>query len=214
MGNADLATHILFSGQLAAGKDTAADHLHARLGPPWERAALADAVKDIYASAFGVTREFIEAWKRNPEPPPGMEMNVRKGLQFIGDGFRTIKSTCWMDIAFQRPNRIFSDGRYVNEARAVKRRNGYSVLVYRPGFMNDDPNQSEAQIRPVVEWCVQTGQNGPINFDVELNSYLRCGVTEDIVANYDYFLYNSGTVEQLHASIDANLLPVVRRKFL
>ena len=98
--------------QLANGKDTLCDYLADALPKEktWERGAFANAVKDTYCNAFGVSREFIENWKRNPEPPPGMLMNVRKGLQFIGDGFRQIVPSIWIDIALRSKDNLIISG--------------------------------------------------------------------------------------------------------
>src|SRR4051812_9353848 len=100
---------IALAGQLCVGKDEVADYLVQRLNGRydrddpaervrrafpdrrrWERASFAGAVKKVFCDAFGVDLAFIEAWKRNPAPPPGMLMPVRQALQFIGDGFRQI----------------------------------------------------------------------------------------------------------------------------
>src|SRR3990167_3977741 len=97
---------ISIFGQLSSGKDCLADYLVNRLNErqmigEFSRSAFANAVKKVYQDAFGVDRDFVEKWKRIPEPPPGMNINVRKGLQFIGDGFRRIKSDIWIEIALR-----------------------------------------------------------------------------------------------------------------
>lgn len=209
---------IGIASQLAMGKDVLADYLVQKLNEngSWNRAAFARTVKDIFCSSFGVTHEFIEEWKRNPEPPPGFLQNVRKSLQFIGDGFRKIKDGIWIDIALrdESKNLIFSDSRYINEARAVRKKGGIMIVVYRPGFFNDDPNPSESQIRPVIEWCLETKQkDGPINFDVDLEAYQKTGLTEEIVSNYDLFIANDGSVEDFHVKVDKFLVPWIRAKF-
>ena len=211
------------AAQLANGKDALCDYLVERLNqkceerdrvwghvPRWQRSAFADAVKEVFESAFGVDREFTEQWKRNPEPPPGMLQTVRKSLQFIGDGFRQIKDDIWIDIALQDESKklVISDSRYINEAKAVKAKGGIMIILYRPGFLNDDPNPSEAQIRPIVDWCVANISEGPITDAIR--SIPGC---PDALQYYDYFLVNEGSLEDLYAKADRLLIPFIEEKY-
>lgn len=213
------------AAQLANGKDVLCDYLVGKLNDrllgngnwnflpqnqreiqPWKRGAFANAVKEVYETSFGVNREFTEAWKRNPEPPPGMLMNVRKSLQFIGDGFRQIKSDIWIDIALRDENKklIISDSRYINEAKAVKAKGGLMIILYRPGFLNDDPNPSESQLRPLVEWCINNLDEGPIR-----NRKFMPKDMPEILSYYDYFLVNDGSIDDLYNKIDNKLIPFI-----
>ncbi len=204
--------HIVFSGQLANGKDVVADIVQeifnglADRPNQWKRSAFAGAVKDIYCHAFGKDRAFIEEWKRNPSPPPGFDSNVRKALQFIGDGFRTIQRDVWINIALREPFLILSDGRYINEAKAAKALGGVNVLVWRPGFENNDPNLSEAQILPIVKWCLDTNQDGVIRYDVDVPPVVG-------VENYDYFFRNDVSLEQLRGKVERELIPFLRHRY-
>ena len=91
--------YVGIAGQKQNGKDTVADYVQDQLAQDdefvfkFERAAFAANVKRVFVETFDVTYEFIEKWKTIPEPPPGFDMSVREGLQFIGDGFRKIKSS-------------------------------------------------------------------------------------------------------------------------
>lgn len=159
---------ISCAGQMGMGKDTLCDYLVDLLNEngniPWQRAAFADAVKNTFCTAFNVTREFIENWKRSPEAPPGFKMPIRKGLQNIGDGFRQIVDDIWIQIALRTDkNIIISDGRYINEAKAVSEKNGLNILVYRDGFLNDDPNPSESQLKPILEYARDHLRDGVID---------------------------------------------------
>jgi len=222
--------HIVFSGQLANGKDVLADMVaqdfNGNLDPNsrgyWHRTAFAGAVKDIYCNAFGVDRDFVEKWKRHPEPPPGFLQTVRKSLQFIGDGFRQIQGDVWINIALRDPrNVVISDGRYINEARAAHKLGGVNVLVWRPGFENNDPNLSEAQILPIIKWCLATNQNGPIThpamlgsimYDVE-PSFVKTVEPVEGIENYDYFFRNDVEMEQLRDKVKAELIPFLRDRY-
>ena len=166
---------VCCAGQKQNGKDTIADYLlpYMKSWYPktdtgedevWERGAFANAVKRIFCDAFGVDFDFIEEWKQKDEAPPGFDMNVRKSLQFIGDGFREIRGNIWIELAFrkQKVSTILSDGRYVNELKMTNYLGGLNLLTYRTGWLNNDKNESEAQMRPLVQWFDSTGMEGYI----------------------------------------------------
>lgn len=200
-------------GQAQMGKDTLADYLATKLnelpveplaylpaetGPEWKRVSLAGSVKKIYCDAFGVDLDFIEKWKTVPENPPGLELPVRAGLQFIGDGFRKIKGSIWIDKLFQNittPGAICSDGRYINELVASKAHGGFNILVVRPDKLSNDPNGSEAQIKPLLDWALNTTLEKP-----EAMQYI------------DAIIMNNGTKEELYKQVDA-LIPTILEYF-
>ena len=204
---------IATAAQLNSGKDVFSDHLakvlNAQKNDVWVRGAFANAVKDTFCSSFGVDRDFIEKWKRVPEPPPGMKMPIRQSLQFIGDGFRQIVPDIWIDIALRGDhNMILSDSRYVNEAKAVKKKNGFVFLMYRPGYLNNDPNPSEAQIKPLVEFCVKNLREGFIPKYDKSKSLFGHDIPEDL-QYYDYFLVNNGSIEDLHRKTEEVIAPAL-----
>jgi hypothetical protein len=219
------------AGQCQMGKDTLADRLAERLnaGPAgwrresldWERKAFAYAVKKVFMDTFGVDMDFIEKWKVIPTPPPGFGMTVRQALQFIGDGFRQIKGTIWLDIAFRDKATpvVLSDVRYVNEFVRVKAEGGFNALVGRPDRLNDDPNGSEAQIRPYIQWCLDTFDPAVkvVDFSqVPWDDIRRSagGGTIDApppnIEKFDVFVRNDGTKDELYEVIDASVVPIVR----
>lgn len=204
------------AGQMSSGKDTLCDYLCIKLnelGDNWQRTAFAYNVKRVYRETFDRTAEFIEQWKNVPEPPPGFTMNVRKSLQFIGDGFRTIQPTIWLDLVFRDKTRsvIISDCRYVNEFTRVKEEGGLAILIGRSGMMNDDPNGSEAQIRPYVEWALKTFPvDQPfINLhEVDPEILATCPVD---ISKFDLFVRNDGTVAQLYDIVDNYIVDYVKQ---
>ena len=216
---------VAFGGQLACGKDTVADYLAKVLNREipnkpvpfqdavsdiWERVALASAVKKVFMDTFHVDMEFIEKWKRIDEAPPGFLKPVRQCLQFIGDGFRGIQDQIWIDLAFrEEKNRIVSDMRYLNEIIKVKGIGGVTVLIWRPGFENNDPNGSEAQIRPLVDFFAELGCEGLVNPAIRA---ARCELPEcaDLI---DVFLINEGTVEDLYTKVDNLIAPWVNHVY-
>jgi hypothetical protein len=132
------------AGQIASGKDELSNYLVAKFnndnfpGPLWHRVAFATGLKTVMADAFGVSFSFMEEWKRKDEIPPDYEMTVRASLQLIGEFFRKIKPTVWIDLALKgNSNKVISDCRYINEAKEIKKRGGINVLLYRPGFENN-----------------------------------------------------------------------------
>jgi hypothetical protein len=183
-------------GQRDNGKDVVSDYLGDKI-ESWKRSAFANPVKDIFCDAFGVDRKFIEQWKRNPEPPPGFQKSVRECLQYIGDGFRNMKEDVWHERGLRDKNLIISDGRYINEAMASNEKDGFNIVVYRPGYLNNDESRSESEIRSVVEWCLNNIQEGFIPEDD----------SQEFTKSFHYFLINDGSLEDLYKKIDEKLLP-------
>ena len=213
---------IAFAAQMRNGKDTAADYLAKKLnssitvhrnnmGYPvipllWERQSFANAVKNVFETSFDVDREFVEEWKSKPTSPDDFEMPIRQALQFIGDGFRKIKSNIWIDIALRSETpKILSDARYINELKTVYQKGGINVLLWRPGFENNDPCASEAEVMPIVNWASKTQKEGRI---VHALGDMPQG------AQYiHYFLKNDGDVDDLLKKVDEYLLPAVRKRW-
>ena len=187
-----------FAGQMQNGKDTAADYMFEKMKskskwPDVERASFADNVKRIFCETFNVERSFVEEWKTKSEVPEGFDSPVRQGLQQIGDGFRKIQGSIWIELAFRNRVRsaIFSDVRYINELKKIKEVGGTTVLVWRPGHENDDSNGSEAQIKPLVDWF----------------ALLPCSSRQHLpppegVEHVDHFLVNDGSIEDLYSKVD------------
>lgn len=226
---------IGISGQMLFGKDLIADSLCQKLneaggnwisnslddlGVKWQRAALAYNVKKVFMDTFDVTFDFIEKWKVIPEAPPGFDMPIRQALQFIGDGFRKIKSTIWLDLAFRDKNtpKIISDVRYINEFRRVKKEGGLNILVGRTEKINNDPNGSESQIKPYVEWALKYLKDcesiEPQLFKLATVEAMGGGVQVAPPENmdcFDIFVQNDGTKEELLDKIEKILVPFVNK---
>ena len=203
---------ICFSGQIAAAKDTAADHLAERLNAIagckdtfdsheryadicWHRSAFGNAVKDTYMDTFGVDRAFVEKWKRKEAAPPGFLKNVRSSLQWIGDGFRQINPNIWVDVLFHKyhgKNVIISDGRYLSEVEAVTKRGGINVVLWRPHYENNDPHPSESQLKAEID-KLKGRESGAIDDSI-----------------FDYFIVNDGSIKDLYKKVD-DLIPFVEK---
>jgi hypothetical protein len=208
---------ICFSGQRFNGKDAAADHLAFRLNNEFvdrgdedtkgvkcefHRIAFGDAVKRTYMNAFDVDLNFVEKWKPIDDPPYGFEKNIREALMFIGDGFRQINPSVWVDYLFRLlkdKNAIISDGRYNSEVEAVSKRKGVNIAIWRPGFENEIDHPSEAELKPEIKKLIRyQGETGPIEME----------------SPFDYFLVNEGTLIKLNSTIDGLLLPYLKENYL
>lgn len=211
---------IGIGGQLGSGKDTLADYLAKKLNERqcndnvklWNRIGFAHAVKKVFMDTFDVSWDFIEEWKRKSDPPPGFDLPIRQCLQFIGDGFRKMKSNIWIEVGLRtNKNIIISDVRYINEAKAIKEKGGLAVLVWRKGWENNDPNPSEAQIKPTVDWFVKSGFEG----DVRRVAHEICPDENGRAypSFFDFFFRNEGTVEDLYQKVDEILVPAIEEHY-
>lgn len=188
---------IAVAGQLANGKDVAADYIvrvlnkHKRTNQ-WRRTAFAAKIKEIFADTFGVKLSWIEKYKRVPQAPNGFLKPIRQCLIDIGDGFRQMRSDVWIRAALNRKGQfVISDGRYPNELEAVKSRGGINILLYRPGHRNNIDNASEQALVPHAEKFLKAKIDG---------------ATGDPLI--DYFVINdSPTVDGLYAKLDKLVLP-------
>jgi hypothetical protein len=192
------------------GKDLLSDYLKDRLNEregheTWVRSAFAKAVKDIFCKTFGKDVEYLEKWKVSPDVPPDLDMTVRKALQFIGDGFRQIKGSIWIDLVFRdsQKNKILADGRYLNELKAVKEHGGFNILIVRPDKLNNDPNGSEAQVKPLVEYAMSI-------HNMKIWKYITPPYGMEYI---DHIVYNDGTIEDLYYHIDNELVPRIEEFF-
>lgn len=209
---------IGMASQAQHGKDTLADYLRDALNKQvgyekWYRSALAKNVKKIFKDVFAKDDAYVEKHKVLLEAPGDLDMPVRGALQFIGDGFRKIKGTIWLDLMRRQleetgnPATIISDVRYINELRWIKNLGGINILVARPDKLNNDPNGSEAQIRPLVEWAIKGGE--------DLNMHIvKCIVGPVEAANLlDYVIINNGSMQDLYGKADRLLIPFINETF-
>lgn len=200
---------IGIAGQMRNGKDTVVDRLMPQLydhfNEIWIQRAWADGLKQVLYNAFGLSKEYAEHWKKNPEPPPGFKMAIRPALQFIGDGFREIKEDVWIQWTLQQriggDGMVVSDGRYVNELTAIPDNGGFNVLVIRPDFINDDPHPSESQLAPIVKYFAEKPDGVTKKW---LNSGGPPGANK-----IDFILRNDGNEEDLCKKVDELLIPYI-----
>lgn len=209
--------YIGVASQMFGGKDTLADYIQQRLNerieqrsdgsPLWRRSAFARAVKDIYCQVFDKDMAFVEEWKPQAVAPPGLDMTVRKSLQFIGDGFRQIKGSIWIDLMFRgnQGYKIISDVRYINELRAIKEHGGLNILIVRPDKINNDPNGSEAQMKPLLEYALAHREANELG--------LWPPSPPPGMETIDLVVFNDGTIEDLHRHAEEVVIPAIERFF-
>lgn len=161
--------------------------------PLWTRIAFADGIKKLMADIFELDVDFIEIWKRKEEPPPDYLMTIRQALQFIGDGFRKIKSSVWIDLTLKYDTpKIISDVRYINEFKAIKDKGGINILLYRPGFENYVNHPSESQLRYLI------------------HSLGDMTDRKDVGDLIDLIVINDGTLVDLYKKIDTVVIPYIK----
>lgn len=203
--------HVIgVAGQAQMGKDTMADHLRTILNDRrcenyWQRTAFAKSVKQIFMDTFNKDAYYVEKWKVRQDVPPDLDQTVRKALQFIGDGFRQIKASIWIDLMFRDKTfpKIISDARYVNELRAIRKHGGYVVLVVNPAKVNDDPNGSEAQMKLFAEHALKVYKGYNMRqFQASAKECVYVGQPPDGWNFVDYVIINDDTIEDFHDRIE------------
>lgn len=189
---------IAVAGQMRNGKNEIGEYICRKM--KFSPASFASPVKKIFCDAFNVDMEFVEKWKIEKDPPPGFKKNVRQALQFIGDGFRQILPDVWIDYAIRsNPDySVYMDCRYFNEMTKIQQKGGVNVLVWRPGFENDDPNPSESQIKPLVDYYSSK------NIEGNVRRLHKNAPTE--ASLIDFFIINNGDLEDLYAKVDKHII--------
>ncbi len=153
------------------------------------------------------------------EVPPDLDVAMRQALIRIGDGFRQIKSTIWIDLlakSLEMPT-VITDTRYVNELKWVCESGGYNILVVRPGYLNDEPNDSEAMMRLLADYASK---------HISSSASMKCqfvSLAEWTPPNsqqppgWEYLhavIYNDGNLDDVTRCVCEQLGPDVRYHFL
>jgi hypothetical protein len=208
---------------MRSGKDVVADYLVEKsdewFSEKWGKRGWAEGLKTVVSECFGLSRDEIEKLKTDPNPPPGYIKNIRQALQLVGDDFRQIKASVWIDwtLARSKTPTVIPDGRYVNELKAVREQGGINVLVIRPGFENSEPHPSEAMLRPIIDFynAIHGGMiEGRVgDFDHVREGAGAEGITIPPGAEYiDFVIRNDKTVLELQQKVEEWLVPFMKNR--
>lgn len=183
--------YIALAGQMHNGKTTVARWLAEHFSLPL--GAFADTVKETLSQLTGVPLAQMESYKNSPELLPGWVATVRQSYQMLGDGMKHIKPTVWIDKQLAKGPQVIHDLRYRDEATICHERGFYNVLVFRPGFDNDDPHPSEFQIGEIrKEILTKQNYTGPIDHPL-----------------FHFLLVNQGNLDALQHDVRTILIPAI-----
>lgn len=139
---------IGISGLKGSGKDTIADYLFNSYD--YTKWSFADPIKEMMLIAFPKLNPkylYGNSEFRNKEIAPGI--TIRKALQTLGTdwGRNMMYEDIWVDNLFDEydsnRNLVISDLRFVNEARAIKKRGGKIWYVTRNDSGDDHISENE-----------------------------------------------------------------------
>jgi hypothetical protein len=207
-------------GFQGAGKDTVGDFLVDKLN--FERDSFAKPLKDAVAAIFGWPRDMLEGltkesrlWREQPDvwweehlnwnTHPGKEISERftprVALQLIGTEVMRMSfhDDIWtLSLANRLKNKqqvVVTDCRFPNELNIIKQHNGVNIRVVRgpepvwfqaAEIYNNKNSDSAARIycRNILE-----------DYKIHPSEYAWIGY------NFDYVIYNDGTLEELYSKI-------------
>lgn len=196
------------AGFIGSGKDTIADYLITFKG--FRRMSYAEPLKDAVASIFGWDRELLEGttkysrewrdsvdgwWADRLQIP---HLTPRWVLQQWGTevGRRAFHDDIWIasienKLRSVKDNIVISDCRFPNELKSIKRAGGITIRVKR----GDNPPWYDAAI------SYNFGDKDSLlvlqEHNVHASEYSSVGL------DYDYYVDNCGTVDELHRKIDS-----------
>lgn len=204
---------IGIAGFIGSGKDTIADYLITFKG--FKRMSYAGPLKDAIAAIFNWDRELLEGttkysreWRDTVDPWWAERLDIkhltpRWVLQQWGTevGRRAFHDDIWIasvenQLRNIKDNIVISDCRFPNELKSIKNAGGITIRVYRDknpiwydaavalnkGYYT--PGYSEA--RKILD-----------EYNVHASEYSSVGL------DYDYYVDNGGTVDELHRKIDS-----------
>jgi hypothetical protein len=191
------------AGFAGSGKGTVSDLLVDEYG--YKKLAFADPLKDAVSTVFGWPRHLLEGdtkesreFREKPDPwwsqRFGFDVTPRWALQKQGteggrDVFHDSLWVCALERRMDTENVVITDVRFPNEVQKCKDLKGFVIRVVRG-------------LEP--EWydCAYETNLGP-NKDLMKNYYPDVHYSEWawIGSNFNYVLDNSGTLQELRASV-------------
>jgi hypothetical protein len=196
------------AGFIGSGKDTIADYLITFKG--FKRMSYAGPLKDAVAAIFNWDRELLEGtthysreWRDTVDAWWAERLNIpnltpRFVLQQWGTevGRRAFHDDIWIasienKLRTIKDNIVISDCRFPNELRSIKNAGGITIRVNRgpnPEWYDAalQYNRGNKHAKSILE-----------EYSIHASEYSSVGL------NYDYYVDNSGTVDELHRKIDS-----------
>jgi hypothetical protein len=196
------------AGFIGSGKDTIADYLITFKG--FKRMSYAGPLKDAVAAIFDWDRELLEGttqysrqwrdtvdtwWAERLKIP---HLTPRFVLQQWGTevGRRAFHNDIWIasvenKLRSEKDHIVISDCRFPNELKSIKNAGGITIRVNRgpnPEWYDAavQYNKGNKHAKSILE-----------EYNIHASEYSSVGL------NYDYYVDNSGTVDELHRKIDS-----------
>lgn len=183
-------------GLIGSGKDTVSKRLETMHG--FRKDSFAKSLKDAVSCMFNWDREMLEgktdesrAWRERPDKfwsgKFGKEVTPRWVLQHFGTEVmrENMLDSIWIDSCMSRykgDNTVISDTRFENEIKTIRDNGGKIILVKR----GQDP-----------EWFVSYVEGNIAPTNVHYSEYAWAK------SEFDYTIFNNGTLEDLHHNVDA-----------
>lgn len=200
------------AGFIGSGKDTIADYLITFKG--FRRMSYAEPLKDAVASIFGWDRELLEGttkysreWRDTVDTWWAERLDIkhltpRWVLQQWGTevGRRAFHDDIWIasvenKLRSIKDDIVISDCRFPNELKSVKRAGGVTIRVSR----GPNPDWYDSAVifnRGYYTSGYMEARKVLDDSGVHASEYSSVGL------EYDYFIENNGTIDELHKQID------------
>lgn len=125
-------------------------------------------IKQIVQNVFGIPHDKIEKLKNDPTGfADGTTLTMRQVLQTIGQSFREIIPSVWVDKALRLAmtcSLIIDDGRYLNEFDSIKGINGFCIVLERE-TQSIDNHASETGIDEITRHRTLAPTHGGFRYD-------------------------------------------------
>lgn len=201
------------AGFIGSGKDTIADYLITFKG--FKRMSYAGPLKDAVAAIFNWDRELLEGttnysreWRDTVDAWWAERLNIphltpRFVLQQWGTevGRRAFHDDIWIasvenKLRTVKDNIVISDCRFPNELKSIKNAGGITIRVSR----GNNPEWYDAALA-LSKGYYSAGYPAARKILEEHN--VHASEYSSVGLDYDYYVDNSGTVDELHRKMDS-----------
>lgn len=203
---------IAIFGQKGNGKSEIAKILRSYF-PHYMVTGFAHTIKHHLCQMTGISMNDLEKYKNDPNPSPGWTKNVRTVLQWLGEGMRehTYREV-WINATTNMKAAIIQDGRYENEAKAIKAKGGVNILVVRPDkYVHNAAHPSESWVGDVA--LAYRATIGPLGYFGDSIEYMDKWYNE-YRQLFDFVIWNDGTIDQLNEKVHLLGQCLIREKKL